>query len=74
MKPEVTRTSIFDMQVCVPSDWTDEQAEEFANEQNPSGLELGWKMLHNGNKYLGGAGERVNCSKRDGYVHIRLEC
>lgn len=27
LEPEITKASLFSMQVCVPEDWTDEQAE-----------------------------------------------
>lgn len=74
--PQVTRTSMLSMQVCVPADWTDEQAERFANEQNPSGLDHGWQMRKEGDSALNGCHARVQCEhpKRPGYVHIMLDC
>ena len=72
--PEVTQTHIFDMQVCVPEDWTDEQVVEFANTQNPCGTKGGWEITREGDKYLAGAPERVACEEeaRTGFVHVML--
>ncbi len=33
MAAEVTRHGALDMQVCAPSDWTDEQVKEFADKE-----------------------------------------
>lgn len=62
------------MQVCVPADYTDEQAETFANAENPSGTSHGWKMRKQGDEALAGKDERVRCSMRGGCVHIMLDC
>lgn len=74
MTAMVTRTGIFDMQVCVPADWTDEKVEEFANSQNPAGTTLGWKMRAADSEYQAGAPVRVPCANGGGNVHIMLEC
>ena len=73
-EPIVTFASLLDMQVCIPNTWTDEQAEEFANEKNPTGIGSKWKMKHTGNPTLEGADERVQCYSWEGSVHIMLEC
>jgi hypothetical protein len=64
---------VFDLQVCVPVDWTDEQLTEFANEQVEAGTTNGWVMMHNGNKYLEGDPERVPCAEKANFIHARLE-
>jgi len=74
MKPQVTFAKFLDMQVCIPTDWTDKQVKEFADAENPSGTEHGWCVLKDGDKYLGGDPERVPCKKWDGFVHMRLAC
>lgn len=71
---EVTNVSIFDMQVCVPADWTDEQVEEFANRENLAGTTNGWKMRPADSPYQAGAPVRVQCSQNADNVHIMLEC
>jgi hypothetical protein len=73
-KPEITRTSVFDMQTCVPEGWTDEQVGEFANKENPAGTEQGWVVRKSGDEALAGSPERNPCSTRAGFVHIMLDC
>jgi hypothetical protein len=71
---EVTRVGIFDMQVCVPAEWTDEQVERFANSMNPAGTEHGWTIRRADNPAQNGAPERVVCAQDPARVHIMLEC
>lgn len=69
---EVTKYGFLDMQVCVPSDWTDEQVSEFAESSYPCGTEAGWsirKKVEGNPDYP----ERVPCQERDGFVHIMLD-
>ena len=73
MKPEVTQANCLDMQVCVPGDWTDDQAVEFANRENECGTQHGWAIRKEGDRLLSGAPERVPCAERDGFVHIMLD-
>lgn len=73
-KPEVTRNGILSMQVCVPAGWTDEQVEHFANKENPAGTSGGWGIRKEGDKWLSGCPERVQCEQRAGCVHIMLDC
>lgn len=70
----VTKNGIFDMQVCVPEDWTDEQVEAWANRENPAGTENGWSMKHAGEESLSGCPERVPCEGRKGFIHIMFQC
>ena len=71
-KPEVTRCGFLDMQVCVPKEFTDEQVKEFADANNPSGLEAGWMIRKQDDESLNGDPERAQCEKREGCVHIML--
>ena len=71
--PQVTRRGALDMQVCVPSDWSDKQVKEFADRENPCGTEHGWAIRKEGDKALNGDPERISCSQIDGYVHIMLD-
>ncbi len=73
MTAEVTRRGVFDMQVCVPTEWTDRQALDFAKKENPSGTESGWHIRKQGSVLLAGDNERVSCEERAGYIHIMLD-
>ena len=73
MSAEVTHTGVFDMQICVPKDWTDEEAEKFANQENPCGTSHGWCVRRDGDAALAGADERVVCEDRKDFVHIMLD-
>lgn len=68
--PEVTKWSLLNMQVCVPADYTDEQVEEFADKNQPTGLTHGWKITQAAN----GDPVRVPCKERPGCVHVLLVC
>ncbi len=71
--PQVTKMSMLAMQVCVPEDWTDYQATDFAESEYPCGTEHGWQMRNQGDEALAGDDERVPCRARHGYVHIMLD-
>lgn len=73
MNAEVTRFGLIDMQVCVPSDWSDDQVVSFANTENPCGTQNGWQIRREGSRLLAGAQERVPCTDRAGCVHIMLD-
>jgi len=70
--PAVSRYGMLDMQVCVPADWTDEQAREFAEREYPCGTSSGWSMR---TKETEGDGypERTPCEDRPGFVHITFD-
>ena len=69
----VTRRRGLSMQVCVPRNWTDEQALTFAERENPCGTENGWSQRRQGDEALGGADERVQCADRPDHVHISYD-
>lgn len=73
MSAEITKRGVFDMQVCVPGDWTDEQVKEYADRANLCGTDSGWHIRKEGNELLAGSLERVKCGKREGYVHVMLD-
>lgn len=71
--PEVTRMGVLDMQVCVPTDWTDEQIAKFAEERYPCGTTHGWRIRKEGHRLIGDCPERVPCDGRRGFVHVMLD-
>ena len=73
MSAQVTRQGILDMQVCVPTNWNDEQVIAFAEAENCCGTTGGWQIRREGDKFLGGAPERRPCRDREGFVHIMLD-
>ena len=73
MTAEVTKLSMFAIQVCVPEDWTDYHATDFAESEHPCGTEHGWQIRKQGDEALAGDDERVPCRKRSGHVHIMLD-
>jgi len=72
--PEITMRGVISMQVCVPSYWRDEQITEFANRQNPTGIESCWEIRRTGNQFLAGSPERVQCDERKDCIHVMLDC
>jgi len=68
-EPEIIQTKLLAMQLCVPSDWTNEQIIEFAEERNPAGTSAGWRVCEDGHKCLGGYPARVNCDEHPGFIH-----
>ena len=73
MSAEITRRGVLDMQVCVPTDWTDQQVIAFAEEKNTAGTSNGWFIRKEGDELLAGMPERVPCEDRDGHVHIMVD-
>ncbi len=71
--PVVSNLNILCIQVCVPENWTDKQALEFAEKENPCGTRGGWHMRRNGDKLLMGDPERRPCDEREGFVHIMFD-
>jgi len=73
MTAEITMRGFLDMQVCVPTDWTDEQVVDFVECDSPCGTSNGWGIRRQGSERLDGADERVPCVARADHVHIMLE-
>jgi hypothetical protein len=67
--PEVIRHSLFSVQVCVPVDWTDEQARAFAERECPAGTQNGW-VLRTTEKGRPDYPVRIKCSARPDCVHM----
>lgn len=81
--PCVTLFGILHLQVCVPNTWSDEQVEEFANAESPTGLPCRWTIkrqpeydveLAQGRIKESGAHERSACTDRAGFCHLLLRC
>ena len=70
MSPQVIRSSLLAMQLCVPDDWTEEQIVTFAESQNPCGTTHGWGLCQDGHASLGGTPARMNCANENGRVHV----
>ena len=75
MNPVVTQRNALDMQVCVPSNWSDSDVKIFADSQNKCGTDNGWDIRKEGDKALAGDPERRPCTApcREGFVHIMLD-
>lgn len=71
--PQVTYAGLLDIQVCVPSSWTDEDVLAFANVQSPAGTADGWMIRKKGDEFLQGSPERTPCEDREAFVHIMLD-
>lgn len=69
-EPQVTRQTVFSMQVCVPKRFTYEQIRNFANGVNPSGTRGGWIVRKKPDK---GEKARQLCEERSGCVHVVLD-
>lgn len=73
MSAEVTRRGALDCQVCVPSEWSDQEVKAFADCENPCGTEHGWHLRRQGDAALKNDPERNPCASREGHVHIMLD-
>ena len=72
-EPAVIRNGFISCQICVPKDWTDAQALEFVEKENPSGTENGW-FIRTDEKLLNGDPYRNDCCELEGHVHITFDC
>lgn len=73
-RAQILRQGLFDMQCCVPKDWTDAEVEAFANNELPLGDTLRWEILPEGHPHLDGDPQRNQCAKHKDTVHVKLEC
>jgi hypothetical protein len=73
MSAEITKNGALDMQVCIPSRWTNKQIVDFANRSNLCGTAGGWHIRKNGDPLLNGDPERQPCLQRKGHVHVMLD-
>lgn len=72
MKAEVVRQGLFDLQVCVPAKWNDEEITNFANSVVPCGTTAGW-IMRTDEALLNGDPVRCPCQERDGCVHVTFD-
>jgi len=70
-KPAMIRRHVFWCQVCVPSDWTDENIVAFAEREYPCGTENGWHLVKPGEESACRVEGQaiVACEDRKGFVH-----
>lgn len=73
MNATVTKFGVLDMQVCVPSDWTDDMVTSFAESKYQCGTTNGWQIRREGDEALAGCKERVVCERNPANVHIMLD-
>lgn len=82
-KPVATLINLIHLGVCVPKNWTDEQVEEFANAESPTGISSRWTIkpqeeydaqLNEGLIEAEAAHERNPCLERSDFVHLVLTC
>ncbi len=69
----VVRQGFITVQVCVPKDWTDEQAEQFAEREYPCGTSVGWTVRKDGDEALQGTPARIECDANPDLVHMMLD-
>ena len=74
-EPEARQCWGLAVQVCVPTDWSDDQVLAFAESEYPCGTTHGWAIRKEGHERLSGDPERNPCANpvRRGFVHIMLE-
>jgi len=72
-KPEIVYIGLFDMQVCVPKEFSDEEVLDFANTEHICGTTKGWTIRRQGSKRLSGTDERVECARSPENCHIMLD-
>lgn len=74
MVPETLHIGLYDLQLCVPREGTDQQIEKFANDYHllPEGLY--WKLLPDGHEHLDGDPQYNQCGMYKNKVHVKLEC
>lgn len=72
-RPQLIRTGIADMQVCVPAAWSDDEVVAFGESHNPCGIRPGWRVRTNP-ELLAGCPVRNPCVDRENFVHVTLDC
>jgi predicted house-cleaning NTP pyrophosphatase (Maf/HAM1 superfamily) len=60
LEAEVTYFGVLSIQVCVPSEWTDEEIIAFAERKSPCGTAGGWQIRRAGSELLKGDPERAS--------------
>lgn len=70
---ELIRAGLADMQLCVPSCWTDAEIEACANRLNPAGTRHGWQIRTDPER-LAGCPVRNPCANGGNKVHVTLDC
>lgn len=60
--PLVIQQSVFQVQLCIPSEWSDEKIIGFCTQEVPPGTEGGWKISSN----------RGQCENNKNKIHVVL--
>lgn len=69
-EPNIARMGWLSIQVCVPAEFTDEEAIAAGEKLCRCGTEFGWHVASS--EQIGGDPERVTCTKYPENVHIVL--
>jgi hypothetical protein len=74
MKPVTIRSTLCNLQVCVPKTFSDELIEEFANRDQPTGIANKWKVITNKNLDGSDAPRYAQCERFGDCMHVVLAC
>ena len=67
---QIIRIGFFQMQLCVPKEFSDKEIIEFAERENPAGTQNGWILARDGDEILGGDSARVQCVDIEDNIHV----
>ena len=67
---QIIRIGFFQMQLCVPKEFSDKEIIEFAERENPAGTQNGWNLVRDGDEILGGDSARVQCLEIEDNIHV----
>ena len=70
--PNMPRMGALDCQICVPKEYSNQEAIDAAEELYRCGTSGGWRVVTSV-EYLNGDNERVQCERYPENVHIMLE-
>ena len=68
--PKVIKKKMLAMQLCIPIEWTQKKALEYAEYVDPSGTIHGWRIAKKGESILRGANPQIKCPHKSGFIHI----
>ena len=66
----IVQNRVFTLMLCIPESWSDKEAKEFAEKEEPSGVGAGWRVAEDGSPMIQGAMSRVPCQEVLGRVHV----
>lgn len=65
--PQMIGSSLFVCIACVPKSFTDEDAKNYVNSANPTGLTRGWELSTDEDV-------KCQCQENENKVHIKFDC